>query len=109
MEQEPAMNNFAKFFGWYQIVVAQPDIYEEYYPQGDLLNQITIEWGLYNDDGHLINEDGDLINDDGHLISEDGDLINDDGHIIDADGDMINDDGEKIDENGNVIVPVLPE
>lgn len=27
MEQEPAMNNFAKFFGWYQIVGAQPDIY----------------------------------------------------------------------------------
>ena len=60
---------------------------------------------LYDEQGRLINADGQLIDENGNLINEDGQLIDDQGRLVNEDGQLVDENGNLIDEDGNLIDP----
>lgn len=57
---------------------------------------------LYDEQGRLINADGQLIDENGNLINEDGQLIDENGNLIDEDGNLIDTENAAVDEGAAV-------
>jgi hypothetical protein len=57
-------------------------------------NQFLKQWGVFDDELRLLNDDGELIDTYGRRVNEDGRFIDESGNFIDVEGDPLTEDGE---------------